>query len=160
MTPGAPGVPDDPVNVMRPAVIAAVQAAGPNRNTLLADFALRLGRLGHVREVSVTVAGGPEAAEAVHRVLAQLAAPEAPEDAPGETALGGAVEAQGGNRGSDALKPLRRRNRACPECGRDLRPGGRQAKRRVFCSTRCRVRHYRAKGPPRDPQSGGTEGDF
>ena len=92
----------------------------------------------------MTVAGGPEAAEAARRVLAELAAPVAPEDAPGEAALADAVEAQLGNGGSDALEPLPRRNRACRECGRDLRQGGRQAKRRVFCSVLCRVRHHRA----------------
>ena len=127
------------------AVEAAIRAAGPGRHIVAADFALRLARLGYVKEVSVTVAGGPEAAEAARRVLAELAAPEAPEVAPPETALAGTDGAQAEPRGSDALEPLPRRNRACPECGRDLRQGGRQAKRRVFCSVRCRVRHHRAK---------------
>jgi hypothetical protein len=136
--------PSSTTDAAREALTAALRVAGPRRHVLLADFALRLARLGHVTEVSVTVAGGPEAAEAGRRVLAELAPPEAPEDAPGETALGGAVEARGGNRGSDALEPLPRRNRACPECGANLRQDGRQAKRRVFCSVRCRVRHHRA----------------
>jgi hypothetical protein len=56
------------------AVEAAIRAAGPSPHILAADFALRLGRLGHVREISVTVASGPEAAEAVRSVLAEMAA--------------------------------------------------------------------------------------
>ena len=76
------------------AVEGAIRAAGPSRHILAANFALRLARLGHVREVSVTVAGGPKAAEAVRRVLAELAASEAPEDAPDETALEAVVGAQ------------------------------------------------------------------
>jgi len=139
------------------AVEAAIRAAGPRRHILAADFALRMARLGHVRGIGVTVAGGPEAAEAARRVLAELAPPEAPEDAPDETALAGAPRAQDVDGGSNALEPLPRRNRACPECGRDLRQGGRQAKRRVFCSVRCRVRHHRAGagskvGPPAQAQ--------
>jgi hypothetical protein len=124
------------------ALRTAIRAAGPSRHILVADFALRLARLGHVREVSVTVAGGLEAAKAMRRVLAELAPPQ---DAHGEGALAVADEAQGAKGGSDALEPLPRRNRACPECGRGLRQDGRQAKRRVFCSVRCRVRHHRAQ---------------
>ena len=140
------------------AVRAAIQAAGLGRHALAADFGLRMARLGHVRGVRVDIAGGPEAVEAVRRVLAELAPPEAPEDAPGETALADAVEGQLGDGGSDALEPLPRRNRACPECGRGLRQDGRQAKRRVFCSTRCRVRHHRGKAGPSGDADQAPEG--
>jgi hypothetical protein len=71
------------------AVRAAVEAAGNSQNVMLADFALRLARLGHVTEVSVTVAGGPEAVQAVRSVLAELAA---------QTALGAVISPRMGPR--------------------------------------------------------------
>jgi hypothetical protein len=80
------------------AVRAAIRAAGPDRHVVLADFALRLARLGHITEVRVGVAGGAEAAEAVRRVLAELAAPEALETASPETAL---ADASGAGRKGD-----------------------------------------------------------
>jgi len=135
----------DPMNEARAAISAALRAAGPRRHILLADFALRLARLGHVTEVRVSVAGGTPL-DAIRIALAEPAVPpEAAEAAPGETTPAGAIGVRGGNGGSDPLQPLPKRNRACPECGRDLRQDGRQAKRRVFCSVRCRVRHHRAR---------------
>jgi hypothetical protein len=138
------------------AIKSAIRAAGADRHILVADLALRLARLRHVTEVRFNVAPGTPldairlalaeaTAEAARRVLAELAPPQAPQAARGETALARAVGAQAEHRGSDALEPLQRRNRTCPECGRDLRQDGRQAKRRVFCSVRCRVRHHRAQ---------------
>jgi hypothetical protein len=127
------------------AVKAAIRAAGPSRHVLVADFALRLARLGHITEVRVGVAGGAEATEAVRSVLVELAAPEVLEAAPRETALADAVGAQVEKGISDALESLPRRNRACPVCDRELRQDGRQAQRRVFCSVRCRVRHHRGR---------------
>ncbi len=106
------------------AVEAAIRAAGPRRHVLLAAFALRLARLGYVREVSVTVAGGPEAAEAVRSVLAELVGRSS---ANPENAQTGTDEAQPEIGGSDTLEPLRRRNPGHCECGANLRQDDRQA---------------------------------
>ena len=142
----------DPMNEARAAISAALRAAGPRRHILLADFALRLARLGHVTEVRVSVAGGTPL-DAIRSALAELPVPPeavpnavtAPSPPDPENAQHGADDAQGGDGGSDALEPLLRRDRACPECGRDLRQDGRQARSRVFCSVRCRVRRHRAR---------------
>jgi hypothetical protein len=92
-----------------------------------------------------------DAAEAVRSVLAEagarallveLTVPSSPNP---ENAQAGADAAQVGNGGSVALEPLPTRKRVCPECGHSLRQDGRQAKKRVFCSVRCRVRHHRAQ---------------
>jgi hypothetical protein len=56
------------------AVRAAIQAAGPRRHVLTADFALRMARLDHVKGINVDIAAGPQAAEAALRVLAELLA--------------------------------------------------------------------------------------
>jgi hypothetical protein len=155
------------------AIYAALRAAGPSghpaRQTLAAKVALRLAEQGHVTEVSFSVAPGTPP-EAIRVALAEVAAQAAPsllaepphravKATPAETALAGTVGAQGGNGGPDALEPLPRRNRACLACGRDLRQGGRQAKKRVFCSVRCRVRHHRRQAEVLDSSRVG-EGVF
>jgi hypothetical protein len=136
------------------AVRAAIQAAGSSRHILIADFALRMARLDHVKGISVNVADGPEATEAALRVLVELgvsdpALPEAgiapgsaippldaSEPAPGPAhALGSVREA--------CNKPLR----ACLTCGKTFRVNFRHARDHRFCSPACRSRHrHRAQG--------------
>jgi hypothetical protein len=82
-------------------------------------------------------------------LLAELAAaPPVPDTARQWPDAAGVVETA-----TNSLKPLPRRNRACPQCGRDLREGGRQAKKRVYCSVRCRVRHHRARTTQHSPNT-------
>jgi hypothetical protein len=138
------------------AVRAAIRAAGPSRHILLADFALRLARLGHVTEIRASVAGGAEAAEAVRSVLAELAGPpqarpepsqaEAVQDAPAETTPPpDGSEAFPGP--SHAFVSVReacvKRAGTCLECGEDFEVNSRHAATHKFCSPACRSRHRR-----------------
>jgi hypothetical protein len=143
--PKAPGVltPWDAPSAVR----AAVRAAGPRSKIFVADFALRLARLGHVKEISVDVAGGVEAREAVRAVLAELtsgsrALPEAAQDAPGDS-IPAAVESQAVPEAANALASVRKRARRCLTCGRDFEVNLRHADKHRFCSGACRSRHRR-----------------
>ena len=146
----APVTPED----ARAAVTAAIRAAGANHQILVADLGLRLARLGYLKDVRVNVADGAAAAraavEAVRSVLSELAAP--PQALALENARSGADVAQPVLAPSDPLEPLQSRNAGRCECGLILRQGDRQTKRRLFCSTRCRVRHHRSltSGLPRN----------
>jgi hypothetical protein len=130
------------------AVRAAIRAAGEQRHVLAADFALRLARLGHVREVSVHIAGGPEAAEAVRSVLAELAAPEAPGDA--ISPADGSEAPPGPTHASQSVREACvRRARACLACGGTFEVNVRHAHAHKFCSAVCRSRHrHRAQAGP------------
>ena len=130
------------------AVRAAVEAAGPGQNVLLADFGLRLARLGHVTKISVSVAGGPEAAEAVRSVLAALAAQEAPGDA---LSREDGSEAAPNPPHASARFPQAcgGRTRACLACGGTFEVNVHHAQAHKFCSAACRSRHrHRAHAGP------------
>jgi len=149
------------------ALRAAIQAAGPSRHILLADFALRMARLGHAKEVSVDVAGGPEAAETALQVLVDLAVshpalPEA-EIAPGDSdpPVNGSESLPGPPHASQSVreacnKPVR----ACVVCGVDFEVNFRHARAHRFCSPACGSRHRhraqrgsKASTPSADPGS-------
>jgi hypothetical protein len=135
------------------AVRAAVRAAGPRRHVFLADFALRLARLGHIRDIRVDVAGGTEAFEAVRSVLAELAPVAEPEaDARLGTYAGAGDEqadldqtgrAHAANASRKRTGPLAKRTGTCLACGTVFTVNFRHAEKHRFCSAVCRSRHRR-----------------
>ena len=139
------------------AVRAAVTAAGPRRHIFLADFALRLARLGHIKLIRLSVAGDPEAVEAVRSVLAELAPAAAPEaDArlgayagagDDQADLGQTGRAHPANASRKRTGPLAERTGACLACGAVFTVNFRHADKHRYCSAVCRSRHRRATRP-------------
>jgi hypothetical protein len=112
-------------------------------HVLVAGLALRLAELGHTKDVSVKVAGGDEAARAVLAFLAEMEArAQKAQDAPKRDGAG--------PDGSEAVPPLshasvsvRKRARACLECGMDFEVNPRHAESHRFHSPACRSRYWR-----------------
>jgi hypothetical protein len=104
-------------------------ASAQERHVFVAALALRLAQLGHAKDVSIKVAGGEEAARAVLAFLDEMGArtQEAQEhDGAGPDAQE-AVPAS-----ADAFQSVRKRARACLECGRDFDVNPRHAESHRF----------------------------
>src|SRR5262249_4337795 len=134
----------DPMNGGHPLSVRARESiatvvrrtpAGKERTVLVAGLALRLAELGHVKDVSIKVAGGEEAARAALAYLAEMEAR--------------AQNVPNGDAASpDELEPVlplpnpiqsvRKRARACLECGRDFEVNPRHAESHRFHSAACR----------------------
>ena len=110
------------------------------RNVLVAGLALRLAELGPVKDVSIEVAGGEEAARAVLSFLADMAARA--QDARNRDA--GSQDGAGTPLPSpSAIQSVRKRARACLECGRDFEVNLRHAESYRFHSAACRSPYRR-----------------
>jgi hypothetical protein len=122
-------------------------ASARERHVLVAALAHRLAQLGHAKDVSVKVAGGEEAARAVLAFLGEMAA--AAQDARNRD--GASPD------GSETVLPLphaiqsvRKRARACLECGTDFEVNPRHAESHRFHSAACRSSYRRRGQAPAD----------
>ena len=129
----------------REAITEAVRCTPPGqeRNVLVASLALRLSELGHVKEVTFKAAGGEETARAVLAFLAQMGAlVERAQNAPKREATGSG-EGEAVLATPHAYQSVRKRARACLECGRDFEVNPRHAESHRFHAAACRSRYRR-----------------
>jgi hypothetical protein len=168
---------------MRPELAEAIRAALPERRTprLMADFAVRLARLGHARRISVTVAETDEAVQAAcsffaEREAGRVGATQTPSEAqqadPPESTLGGSTDAviEGGapiasvsvqeacnGPSGEARNPAQecppRASRLCGFCRAAFTVNRRHAKGHAYCSAACRskARHRRNRAAAGNP---------
>jgi hypothetical protein len=160
---------------MKPELAEAIRAALPERRTprLMADFAVRLARLGHASRISVTVAETEEAVLAACAFFAERGdlSEALPADTPKSTpggALDAAVEAGGSKRLEACVEACtghsdegHKRSQECPPgqsrvcglCGRPFRVNRRHTTTHAYCSATCRskARHRRNRPAPGNP---------
>jgi hypothetical protein len=125
-------------------------ASAQERHVLVAALAHRLAQLGHAKEVSVTVAGGEDAARALLAFLAEMEAraQKAPSTPEGDAASPDVSEIVPPL--SRAIQSVRKRARACLECGTDFEVNPRHAESHRFHSAACRSRYRRRGQAPAD----------